>query len=270
MLAILTPRPLSVGIRRSTEGVVERDKRRDLAQLTGSGYIPTLEAWAKGACAPVFFRTPAGKRCQGTMTFVDTGEALLGLTAGHVAKDIRSNCDGRPGYGCQVGAAELDPARLIAIHPTLDLASFRLSEPFLAAALNSAVTVPTWPPRPMVQRDLVMYGGYPGMFRDEGDGRLDVGFVWFAALVESASEHQAGTVLRIEQSLTAGVERVPAHANLGGWSGGPVFRLLEGHTVERLELAGIIYEYTSDTEIVLAHSLKAVRPDGSLDGAIGY
>jgi hypothetical protein len=57
--------------------------------------------------------------------------------------------------------------------------------------------------------------------------------------------------------------RVPAHADLGGWSGGPVFRIVEQETVTRLEIAGVIYEYTSGYEIVLAHPLSCIAADGT-------
>lgn len=247
------------------ELLVEQNKKRRLEVLKASGYIPTLEAWAKSACAPVFFRTASGNCSNGTMTFLDSGGTILGLTAGHVAREIVATCGGRPGYRCQVGATELQLSSLIAVHPTLDLACFRLSPELVAAARHNAVTVSVWPPQVIVERDLVLYGGYPGMYREEIEGRFDNAFVWFGALVDSASEHQGGTALRIGESMTAGEERVPANADLGGWSGGPVFRLTERESLTRLELAGIIYEYDNNTEIVLAHNLRSLRRDGTFD-----
>jgi hypothetical protein len=50
---------------------------------------------------------------------------------------------------------------------------------------------------------------------------------------------------------------------LGGWSGGAVFRVIEDEILARLELAGIIYEYSSLYEIVFAHGLSSLAQDGS-------
>ena len=239
-------------------------KQRAVEHLTRSGYLPMLEAWAKASCAPVLFRNAETSRPHnGSMTFIDTGAVVLGVTAAHVATAVRDNCSDRQGFGCAVGAAELDPSWLISIHPSLDLASYRLSDQFVATARHSSATVSAWPPAWVGDRALVLYCGYPGIYREERTDSIDWAFVWFVSVVESASARQAGTVLRIADSLTAGAERVPPNADLGGMSGGPVFRILEDAAVIRLELAGIIHEYSESTEIILAHPLTSLRPDGT-------
>lgn len=49
-------------------------------------------------------------------------------------------------------------------------------------------------------------------------------------------------VLDISNSIATSPTRIPVDADLGGWSGGPVFRVVEENLLERLELTAIIYE----------------------------
>ena len=59
---------------------------------------------------------------------------------------------------------------------------------------------------------------------------------------------------------------MPPQVELGGISGGGVFRLIErsvGDSVEgRLELAGIIYFGSASFELVSAHPLSSLNPNG--------
>jgi Trypsin-like peptidase domain len=201
----------------------------------------------------------------GTMTFVRTQSDVLGITNAHVVEGF-ADCTDESGRVCQLGGAHLDPARFIARHPTMDLASFRLSDVILAPAGHverlSAATVPSWPPIPPSEGDVVMFGGYPAIYREERTDSVDFMFTWFAGKVASASEKNVGMVLQIATSKSVSSSRVLPHADLGGWSGGPVFRVIDSDGIERLELAAIIYEYSTDYEIALAHPLSNLAENG--------
>jgi hypothetical protein len=108
-----------------------------------------------------------------------------------------------------------------------------------------------------------MYGGYPAIYRAERGGEVEFKFAWFASKVESSHHKNVGMVLQISTSNSVSSTRIPANADLGGWSGGPVFRIVESKRIERLELAAIIYEYSETNEIALAHPLSNLAADGS-------
>lgn len=225
--------------------------------------LGAYQQWAKSLCAPVFWRDKNGNLHNGTMTFVRTQTDVLGVTNAHVADGI-STCTDEPGRGCQLGGAHLDPARLIARHPTMDLATFRLSDVMLNVSGHQAATVPDWPPQPPSQGKPVMYGGYPGMYREElTDNNFGFTFAWFASTVQSVSQQNVGMVLQISTSNSVSSKRIPENADLGGWSGGPVFRVVDSDNIERLELAAIIYEYSGNYEIAFAHPLSDLLPDGT-------
>ena len=108
-----------------------------------------------------------------------------------------------------------------------------------------------------------MYGGYPGIYREERGGEFDFTFAWFAGRVSSVSDRHVGMVLEIATAKSLSSSRIPPNADLGGWSGGPVFRMVDENNIERLELAAIIYEYSPTFEIAFAHPLSSLAEDGS-------
>jgi len=140
-------------------------------------------------CALVFYEDTSGQQHNGTMTFLRTDRELLGITSKHVARDIAKAVEA--GMPCNLVGTNLDPRRLIAEHPTHDLATFRLSDVLLAnvgllvdgsgdPVQHQPATVASWPPAPS-EGSPVMYGGYPGAHcAARGDGNVDFGFFWFA------------------------------------------------------------------------------------------
>jgi hypothetical protein len=242
--------------------MVDNQQRDEQEQLQLKSLLKAYDSWAKTLCAPVFWRDANRQIHNGTVTFVRTQSGVLGVTNAHVAEGLAS-CTDEPGKGCQIGGAEHDFSRFIARHPTMDLATFRLSDVFLAPAGHHAATVPSWPPAPPAEGDVVMYGGYPAIYREERDGNFDFMFTWFAGKVASVSDRNVGMVLEIATSKSVSESRVPPNADLGGWSGGPVFRVIDANGIERLELAAIIYEYNPSYEVAFAHPLTGLAEDGN-------
>ncbi len=91
----------------------------------------SYQAWAHSICAPVFWEDGKGGSHNGSMTFLRTEQGVLGITNAHVA-DALADCTEEIGHRCQIGGAYLDPGRLIAKHPSMDLATFRLSDIILS------------------------------------------------------------------------------------------------------------------------------------------
>lgn len=226
-------------------------------------FLGAYQSWAQRLCIPVFWRDANRQMHNGTITLVRTPSHVLGITNAHVADGLLADYADEPGRGCQIGGAHLDPNRLIARHPTMDLATFRLSDVILAPAGGDPASVPTWPPTAPTEGDVVIYGGYPAMYRQERPGNVDFMFATFAGKVASASDRNVGMVLEIERSESISSSRIPPNADLGGWSGGPVFRVIDSNGIEHIELAAIIYEYSALSEIAFAHPLSSLAEDGN-------
>lgn len=220
--------------------------------------LATYRAWAEAVCAPVFWRMSDGRMNNGTITFMRTTSTVLGLTNKHVADGLK-NSDNR---GWQLGNAQFDPDRIIAVDPQLDLATYQLSDVFLSAAGKHAATVTTWPPtRPFMDEPIAL-GGFPGMYRKPSGSNISFAFAWFAGKVNVEGDTNIGIVLDLNESIATTVDRIPAGASLGGCSGGPVFRVLESNGIERLELAAIIDQCASASETLLARPLTTLTSDG--------
>jgi hypothetical protein len=242
------------------------DRNESLRVLKASGYLDMISSWAREGCAPLWFRDLAGALHHASITFVDTGTTVLGVTARHVADEIVVYCDeAAPGRACLVGNAEMSPSSFLARHPSLDLATFRLSHEFVASTGHSPLTAPRWPPQAAAEGELMLFGGYPARSSAEEPGAFSAAHVWFAGHAESGSDRNASMRLRIADSIPAGLDVAPPSADLGGWSGGAVFRVLEQEAIARLELAGIVYEYSSGADLVLAHPLTSIAADGSFE-----
>jgi hypothetical protein len=195
----------------------------------------------------------------GTITFLRTASAVLGITNAHVADGLANSND----RGWQLGNAQFDPSRIIARHPKLDLATYQLSDVYLSAAGKDAATVSAWPPTPPSMNEPITLGGYPGIFRATYAGKVEFGFAWFAGKTSVTGDATVGIVLNLDESIATTPQRIPAHANLGGCSGGPVFRIVDSNGIERLELAGIIDQCSQVSETVLARPLSALAEDGT-------
>jgi hypothetical protein len=216
-------------------------------------------AWAEGLCALVFWRMSDGRMNNGTITFLRTASMVLGVTNAHVADGLLNSDD----RGWQLGNAQFDPKRIIARHPELDLATYQLSDVFLSAAGKDAATVSAWPPARPGMDEPIALGGFPGSYRRANGVNVSFGFAWFAGTVSVEGNATIGIVLNLDESIATTPERIPAHVNLGGSSGGPVFRVIESNGIERLELAAIIDQCSQASETVLARPLSALAEDGT-------
>lgn len=196
----------------------------------------------------------------GSMTFVDTGGAVLGLTARHVADAVFEHCSGS--NPAQVGAAPLHLDSYVGAHPEHDLAVFALSEDIVRAARHVPIRAAQWPPPVVVvENEVIAYAGYPGESRLEKADGFDSGFLWFMAKAHSVSERSIGTYIDVAASTTSDDVPWSPESSFGGWSGGPVFRIKKG-PLDEPELVGIIYT-ASDSGIVQGHPLTDLLANGS-------
>jgi hypothetical protein len=147
------------------------DTGHDVEGCAYSGYIHEVQAALESHCLPIWFTNESGRRVHGSMTVVETTEAILGVTAKHVADRIIECCTPQSGTRCQIGSTLLSPDSFISRHPDLDLASFQLSPSIVMASGRKAASVVRWPPFPPRLGDMVMLGGYPGEYRVALEGQ---------------------------------------------------------------------------------------------------
>lgn len=248
---------------------MEQWQRDRLDSLERAGYIPTFRRLAMSHTCPFFWSQgiPADGTAvlhNGTATFVDTGTRVLTITADHVYRQYLADKESRPDIECQIGNVTIEPENhAIECDQILDLAVFELPATLRAATGAIPHTLRTWPPKPLTQSELTLLGGYPGNRREEGPGALHTDFVTFISPVAQSSESHMSFQLNLAESHWPAGVSVGTAPDLGGMSGGPVFRFC-ADPIERLEFAGVVYQAHTEYEIVRGRQAVHIRADGTL------
>jgi hypothetical protein len=131
----------------------------------------------------------------GTICYVNTGIRELGITAkprlSTYLKDLQAH--GHQAIECPFGSTTIYPEKhAIAQNEKWDIATFEIPEVFVNAADRSIDTQHRpliWPPRPRrVQKsDVVIYGGVPGVLREEKGSAAELPFQWVGAIERHAA-----------------------------------------------------------------------------------
>ena len=250
---------------------MDANTRSSLDQMERAGYLPALRSIAQSACAPFWWHSlDKDGDCRihhnGTVCFLQTSKRLIAVTARHVFEEYRKAKAEQPDIRCQFGGVTTEPEdRLIAESEYLDLVTFDISEVVVAASGCSPHTPLLWPTREVTVGDTLLYGGYPGSLRAEHEVTADFPFQWFAWAPISVTPENIKLHIDLEnfhQPLQGA--NVP-NIELGGMSGGPVFRLVPAPPIERLELVGFIYESQPTLSLVFARPSHYITEQGEIN-----
>ena len=90
-------------------------------------------------------------------------------------------------------------------------------------------------------------------------------FLLFIGRSAGASEHSLSMATFRSTSIPYGARSLSPDLNIGGMSGGPMYAL-KLDLIARLELVGILYEYSPNPlfELMLARPLSRIAADGKL------
>ena len=232
----------------------------------GRALIQTYQRMAHEACAPIFWGSEETGvvEDQGTVTFVKLEQQTIAITAAHVAEGLENFLsDG--GTACRIGKASFFPPLSFVRHPdpTIDLAIYPVGERFATVAGAKPVSISDWPLKQARDNEVVLLGGFPGMFRMEKNVDIDFGFFFYAGHIDGSVDGKMRVILDVGNSNPLTRNGIIPRFKLGGCSGGPVFRHVDRNLIERIELAGIISEGISDYELFYAHNLSSLTKDGN-------
>jgi hypothetical protein len=172
----------------------------------------------------------------------------------------------------QIGNLSLNPpAQLIVESPGMDLATIRPSQKQAAVITRgglsgAAVFQPAaWPSPPVKERDVVALGGFPGIWRervtsDEIDFHsFSIGATFVSSVAEGRFACQFERDHWVWPYRIGDLKDIP---ELGGMSGGPAFI----HRGLHYDFVGIIYEFSSDYDVMFLRPAHLIRADGSIVG----
>lgn len=184
----------------------------------------------------------------GTVCFLSTGNAELGVTADHVLSKYLSHLaeHGDIAVECQFGDHTISPEKqVIDRHGDVDVATIRVPEIFTTLSLSPKMhhRPVGWPPVRARIGELVIYGGHPGILREDRVRVAEFPFQWVMGGVSDVSQNRI--VLEPDFETLTWLNPEPNkefNRDFGGMSGGPVFRMSDQPSL-RLELIGFINEY---------------------------
>ncbi len=225
---------------------------------------------------PVFFgdlpptNAPA-KINNGTASLIDLGHGPLAITCCHVLDTFKEKL--KNGERClfQLGDCRLNPIdQLISEDEELDIAIIELTkDQAIKITKNSQFgsdffKPSSWPSNPISENEFIAFSGFPGKWRTQmNTATLEFGsYSSGASRVESVSDIYFVTQFEREywiQSL--GVKDAVHLKELGGLSGGPAF-VSRGL---RFDFAGIIYEFSSDYELLYLRHSNILDSNGQIN-----
>jgi hypothetical protein len=177
----------------------------------------------------------------------------------------------------QIGREAFNPLeRIIDESRDWDLVSINLNdihieEPVQGLEIETSFFVPhRWPPNQLNEGDFVVFGGFPGKWRQHPSWD-EITFDSFSSgACPIASVRQEYFVCQFEREYW--VESFNYHGREGmqlddirGLSGGPVFI----HRNLIFEFVGIIYEFSSEFDLMYARPAQLMREDGTFCAETG-
>ena len=245
--------------------------RNDADQMERSGYLPALRNIAQQCCAPFWWHgldITGNYRIlhNGTVCFLRTKSHLFAVTAHHVLERYEIELSADPQLHCQFGGSTVQPEKsVIARSKDLDLATLSVPEVQIAAIRVSAHAPLVWPVPPVRMKEVLLYGGYPGSLRTEGEPIAELPFQWFVGSPLSITPSYVKLRVDFEDFHQPLKSTEEINTILGGISGGPVFRFVPAPPIERLELIGFIVESEPSLGLVLVRPAHCITADGLLD-----
>lgn len=246
------------------------NQKEGFDRLEAIGYLPVMRQLIMRMATPFWWHGLDAEGTyrvlhNGTLCVFHTGVCQVGVTADHVYAQYLLDKERYASFGCQFGGATVEPEKwLIDRHSKADLATFRIPDVILALASLHPHHPVRWPTEAVHEREVVIYGGYPGALREERTATVESPFQTIASAVTSASQSQMGLYLDLENLHWPFHEGEKINARLGGMSGGGVYRMIEAKPVDRIELVGFIYEHSESFDLMFARHARFVAADGSI------
>ena len=228
----------------------------------------------------------------GTAFFLQTNQALFGVTAAHVIEgrnSWRSHCElhGKTLLrlgGRQGTSVSFDwDARVVDINPDMDIATFAVSPREIEHIDRTVYSgfQTDWPPEPPKEMQGIIYAGFPAVgTRPLSLASIRFGVVCGTGLVSSVSELNVSSLIdrdHLEPTLGDGIP--PENFDFGGISGAPMLyvTLTKGGLFLN-SFAGVIFSgpNTSDNageaipgfELIRARRARFIQKDGFLDHSL--
>ena len=204
----------------------------------------------------------------GTLSLVDTGEKVIGITAWHVWNAYLIDLINRPPFVCQFGHVTVAPeASRIAADERLELATFDLTSIYGTLQEFGAVAhrAQSWPPNRPDVADLVLYGGFPGKERQHKLVEVMYPRKTVLGMVTEVTSQNVRVEVDYKRLFDAdGNEGEIVGFDPAGSSGGPVYRIVDTPAGPDLEIVAFVCEQSELFTSMLGRHADIIKADGHL------
>jgi hypothetical protein len=229
-----------------------------------------------------FFDHKNGKMNSGTLTLLDAGHGLIGITCWHVIQSYLKQLAAGAKLSFQIGSIIVEPEPiLIAYDEELDLATLKLNHDMLPAFKGKSFpdagqTISKIYQEEVKKGDIIILGGYPGKWVEYSNGGYPI-FETFSigrCPVYSAGAIQYCCHLENPNSWPVQKEIYPTRSpkdllDPGGLSGCAVFvEVTSESNLVSYEFAGVVYEgrypFGGTTLLLEIRPAKLIQPNGKI------
>lgn len=269
---------------------VERQLTKEEAKAIMKGGLGRYELeLVTSFCAPLFWVVRAADgsvTCRnGTAFFLEAGSGPFAVTAAHVvagwaASKANFNTGPLSLAGNGQSTALVWDARVIDVHPDIDIATFRVTAQEVHSLGKQVMTGSQreWPPLPPQINCGIYYCGYPGIgTRCPSPREILFGAAPGSGVATSVSERDVSTLIEREHLMPALGDGIPPeNFDFGGISGGLMLTVVQNR-LRSWALSGVIYQgpnvaddptqAIAGLEIIKARRAHFILPDGRLDTA---
>lgn len=208
------------------------------------------------------------------MFFLDAGEGVFAVTAGHVYQGYLEAKGIYPATYCQLWNMRFDPAaRLIACQSDPetepDIATFQVTPQEVSRLGKMALTgsQSSWPPAPPEEGKGVFFAGFPSRERLQVSLN-EINFGVFQGGLVATSVSERDILCYVEQEHLIDTPWFPGQASVDydarGVSGAPLISLVDNYGVWSWRLGGVIYKAPEAGGMLFAVRAEYILPDGTL------
>ena len=227
---------------------------------------------ASNYTSAIYWISPRERKINnGSIFFLDCGSGPFAVTADHVYQGYLDSRDRDSKTKCQIGNLPFSPIeRLIDRDKELDIATFTIDEKEIEVDKKTVhrADFTKWPPKPPDVEKGIFFAGYPGSNRTiEAKNGITVNFGTYFSILVATSVNDKYIACHYERDEIISMfddSVLPAHQNLGGLSGAPLWTLVQT-SIFSWRLGGIIYQFNPEFELLYARRPDSLLTDGRIN-----
>lgn len=198
---------------------------------------------------------------QGSMTFLDTGDHLIGVTAAHVVEGLRkemANCSSL----LYINSAVAEDFDVIDLNEEIDLATLRIDQKFLERKRPLSRVSEFFPE----EQQCLLVSGFPASSNSSTDTQMVYGLFHGMGFTKSVTTERITYEIERGHGIDDLIdEPLPEGTDLGGISGGPMISFAPtGGGLNVFQLSAVVSQAHQKGEYIVGTRTSQILDDGTI------